>query len=123
MAALAAAGWSRWRRGQPLAALARDIFAIAIYPALAILGFAIFSRVVIGEWLVAGGFFVPENKALGDPLMAAAEIGWGTQLLSGTPLTWVGGAGVAIALVLGLARRRHADMLIAVALLDRKSVV
>jgi len=122
VAALAAAGWSRWRRGQPLAALARDIFAIAIYPALAILGFAIFSRVVIGEWLVAGGFFVPENKALGDPLMAAAEIGWGTQMLSGTPLTWVGGAGVAIALVLGLARRRHADMLIAVALLAMAAI-
>src|SRR6185436_10735675 len=72
--------------------------------------------------LVAGGFFVPENKALGDPLIAVAEIGWGAQMLSGTPLTWLGGAGVAIALALGLARRRHAGMLIAVALLAMAAI-
>ena len=122
VAALAAAVWACWRRGQPFAGAARDIAGIAIYPALAIAGFAIVSRVVIGEWLVAGGFFVPENKALGDPMTAVAEIGWGVQMLSGTPLTWLGGAGVAIALVLGLARRRHADMLIAVALLAMAAI-
>jgi hypothetical protein len=122
VAALAAAGWGRWRSGQPPGAVVREIAGIAVYPALAILGFAIFSRVVIGEWLVAGGFFVPENKALGDPLIAVAEIGWGAQMLSGTPLTWLGGAGVAIALALGLARRRHAGMLIAVALLAMAAI-
>jgi len=122
VAALAAAGWGRWRSGQLPGGVAREIAGIAVYPALAILGFAIFSRVVIGEWLVAGGFFVPENKALGDPLIAVAEIGWGAQMLSGTPLTWLGGAGVAIALALGLARRRHAGMLIAVALLAMAAI-
>jgi hypothetical protein len=122
VAALAAAAWARWRRGQPLAGVAGDIAGIAVYPALAIAGFAIFSRVVIGEWLVAGGFFVPENKALGDPMMAAAEIGWGAQMLGGTPLAWLGGAGVAIALVLGIARRRRADMLIAIALLAMAAI-
>ena len=122
VAALAAAAWARWRRGQPLAGVARDIAGIAVFPALAIAGFAIFSRVVIGEWLVAGGFFVPENKALGDPMMAAAEVGWGAQMLSGTPLTWLGSAGVGIALMLGIARRRHADTLIAVALLAMAAI-
>jgi hypothetical protein len=122
VAALAAAAWARWRGGQPLAGVARDIAAIALYPAVAIAGFAIFSRVVIGEWLVAGGFFVPENKALGDPMMALAEIGWGAQMLSAAPLTWLGGAGIAIALVLGLARRRRAEMLIVVSLLAMAAV-
>jgi hypothetical protein len=120
--ALAAAAWTRWRRGHPLAAVARDIAGIAVYPALAVAGFAIFSRVVIGEWFVAGGFFVPENKALGDPMMAAAEIGWGARMLSGTPLTWAGAAGIAIALGLGLFRRRRGDMLVAVALMAMAAI-
>ena len=116
VAALAAAAWARWRRGQPVPAVARGIAGIAVYPALTVAAFAIFSRVVIGEWFVSGGFFVPENKALGDPVMAAAEIGWGARMLSGAPLTWVGAAGLAIALGFGLGSRRRAEMLIAVAL-------
>jgi hypothetical protein len=120
--ALAAAAWTRWRRDQPLAAVARDIARVALYPAVAIAGFAIFSRVVIGEWFLAGGFFVPENKALGDPAMAAAEIGWGTRMLSGAPLTWLGGFGIATALGAGLASRKRADMLIAGALLATAAI-
>ena len=42
--------------------------AIAVYPAVAIVAFAVFSRVVVGAWFVASDFFVPENKALGDPI-------------------------------------------------------
>jgi hypothetical protein len=120
--ALAAAAWTRWRRGDLLPAVARDIAGIAVYPALAIAGFAIFSRVVIGDWFVAGGFFVPENKALGDPVMAAAEIGWGARMLSGAPLTWAGAAGIAIALGLGLFGRRRGDMLMAVALMAMAAI-
>jgi hypothetical protein len=120
--ALAAAAWTRWRRAERLPAVARDISAIAVYPALAIVAFAVFSRVVIGEWFLAGGFFVPENKALGDPVMAAAEIGWGARMLSGAPLTWVGAVGIAIALGLGLGSRRRADMLMVVALLAMAAI-
>jgi hypothetical protein len=120
--ALAAAAWTRWRRGQRLPAMFRDTAGIAVYPALAIAGYAIFSRVVIGEWFLAGGFFVPENKALGDPAMAAAEIVWGARILSGAPLTWLGAAGIAIALAVGLASRRRADMLMPVALLAMAAI-
>jgi len=102
--------------------MARDIAGIAVYPALAIAGYAIFSRIVIGEWFLAGGFFVPENKALGDPVMAAAEIGWGARVLSGAPLTWLGATGMAIALTLGLASRRRAEMLMPVALLAMAAI-
>jgi hypothetical protein len=117
VAALAAAGWARWRRGQPVGAAVRDIWEIAAYPVVAVLAFAIFSRVVIGEWFVASGFFVPENKALGDPMLAAAEVGWGSRALSGVALTWVGAAGAAVAAVVGVVNRRRADMLIALSLL------
>ena len=115
--ALAAAAWTRWRRGQPLTSALRDVSAIAVYPAIAVVAFAIFSRVVVGAWFVGSDFFVPENKALGDPMMAAAEIGWGVRVLSGPLLTWLGGAGLALAAGVGLASRRRADALIALSLL------
>src|SRR6185295_4001814 len=95
-AALAAAALARWRRGESLVEATRAIARVAVYPALAIISFTIFSRVVIGAWFVSGGFFVPENKALGDAALAAREIGWGAQMLSGPILTWVGGVGIAI---------------------------
>jgi hypothetical protein len=122
ISALVAAAWARWRRGQPLAAALRDAGAIAVYPAAAILTFAIFSRVVGGAWFVGSDFFVAENKAIGDPLMAAAEIGWGARMLSGTWLTWIGGAGVALAVVVGLASRSRADALTVLALLGMAAI-
>ena len=120
--ALTAAGWVRWRAGEPLADAARGIARIALYPAGAIVGFSIFSRVVIGEWFVSGGFFVPENKALGDAWLAAKEIAWAAQRLSGPALTWIGGIGLLVAVLASVValRRAHprrqwtADALIAI---------
>jgi hypothetical protein len=100
--ALAAAIWTRWRRGQPLQTVWREVGAIALYPAIAVAGFAIFSRVVVGQWFVGGDFFVPENKALDDPTLALKEIGWGTVMLSGEALTWIGGIGLMVAFAWGL---------------------
>ena len=122
ISALVAAAWTRWRRGQLLTAALRDVGAIAVYPAVAILAFAIFSRVVVGAWFVGSDFFVPENKAIGDPLMAAKEIGWGARTLSGTWLTWIGGAGVALAGVAGLVSRKRADALTVLALLGMAAI-
>jgi hypothetical protein len=107
--ALTAAGWVRWRGGEPFADALRGIARIALYPAVAIVGFSIFSRVVIGEWFVSGGFFVPENKALGDAWLAAKEIGWGAQMLSGPALTWIGGVGLVGAVVASVVALRRAD--------------
>ena len=122
VSALGAAVWARWRRGLPLGAATREVSTMAVYPAVAILTFFAFSRVVIGEWFVGSGFFVPENKALSDPMMAAAEIGWGARMLSGVALTWLGAAGAAIALAIGLFNRRRADTLIVVSLLGMAAV-
>ena len=122
ISALIAAAWTRWRRGQPLTAALRDVGAIALYPAVAVMGFAIFSRVIVGAWFVSSDFFVPENKALGDPLMAAKEIGWGAQMLSGRLLLWIGGAGVAIAVVVGLVSAARAATLTVLALLGMAAI-
>ena len=120
--ALGAAVWTRSRRGQPLTSALRDVAAIAFYPAIAIVCFGLFSRVVAGAWFVGNDFFVPENKALGDPVMAASEIAWGARMLSGTLLTWIGGAGVVLAAGLGLVSRRRADALIVLALLGMAAI-
>ena len=122
ISALIAAAWSRWRGGRPLISALRDVSAIAIYPAVAVAGFALFSRAVVGSWFVGSDFFVPENKALGDPMLSLAEIGWGTQQLSGALLTWIGGAGVATAVVIGLISRRRADALTVLALLGMAAI-
>jgi hypothetical protein len=117
--ALAAAVWVRWRDGEPLEESSRAVARVALCPAVAIVGFAIFSRVVIGAWFVSSGFFVPENKALGDAVLAAKEIGWGAQMLSGPMLTWLGAIGIGLAMIggalagrpatAGPLRRRSAD--------------
>ncbi len=122
VSALAAAAWTRWRRRQPLISALRDVSEIAIYPAIAIIGFALFSRIVVGAWFVGSDFFVPENKAMGDPMMAAAEIGWGARMLSGSALAWIGGAGLALAAGVGLTSRRRADAVIVIALLGMAAI-
>jgi hypothetical protein len=99
--ALIVAVWLRWREGLPFDDSVRTVARVAVFPAAAIAGFAIFSRVVIGAWFVSSGFFVPENKALGDAVLAAKEIGWGAGMLSGPLLTWIGGSGIAIVLLAG----------------------
>jgi hypothetical protein len=115
-AALVAAVWVRWRRGESVSAAVRQVAVVGAYPAAGILAFAVFSRVVIGEWFVASGFFVPENKALGSPLAAASEIGWGVQMLSGPTLTYLGAAGAAVLVLLGLVRAKWAGGLVVLAL-------
>jgi len=122
VAALAAAAFARWRQGDSLRDAVRAVARIAIVPAVAIVGFAIFSRVVIGEWFVSGGFFVPENKSLGDPVLAAKEIGWGVRTASGPLLVVAGAAGVAVMAAMGLVNRRRATWLIAASLLAMAAI-
>jgi 4-amino-4-deoxy-L-arabinose transferase-like glycosyltransferase len=115
-AALAATAWALWRRGEPLVRACRRVAEIALYPTAAIIAFAVFSRVVVGRWFVSSDFFVPENKALGLPFVAAAEIVWGTTQLSGQILVALAVAGGTALLVAGGFMRRRADWLIAVSL-------
>ena len=114
--ALAAALWTRWRRGDSLASSTAAVMRVAVYPTAAILAFAVFSRVVVGQWFVSSDFFVPENKAQGLPMIAIDEIVWGARALSGRIVIVIGIAGSAALLVAGVFRRRHASALIALSL-------
>jgi hypothetical protein len=115
-AALAAAAWTLWARGATAGAAIERVAGIAAYPAAAVLGFAVFSRVVIGEWFVASGFFVPENKALGLPTLAAKEVLWGLRNLSAPAVAAVAAVGAAGLVALALLFRRRGDALIALSL-------
>ena len=115
-AALAAAAWTRWRRGQPLSASIIAVARVAAYPTAAILAFALFSRVVVGQWFVSGDFFVPDNKAQGLPIAAVNEIIWGTRALSGRMTIVLGVAGCIALAAAGLFVRRRAGALIALSL-------
>ena len=115
-AALAASVWARWRQGESLRASIAGVARIAVYPTAAILAFALFSRVVVGQWFVSSDFFVPENKAQGLPRIAIDEIVWGTRELSGRYVIALGVAGCAAMLAAGLFIKRRAGALIALSL-------
>jgi hypothetical protein len=104
------------RNGESWPIAARRTMSIAISPAIALVAFAIFSRVVVGQWFVSRDFFVPENKALGDMAMAVREIGWGARMLSSAPLAWIGAAGLVAALLTGLWMPSRAHAMIPIAL-------
>ena len=105
---LAAAVWACWRRGLPLLRTIRAVADVALYPTLAILGFFVLSRATVGHWLVTTGFFVPQNDALGHPLIAALQIIWGEHRVSGRLLLGAAIAGGLVLLVQGARSREHA---------------
>lgn len=115
-AALVATAWTRWREGETLPAAARSAARIALYPTLAILAFAVFSRAVVGQWFVSSDFFVPDNKAQGLPIVAFNEIVWGTRELSGQILIVFAVAGCAALVAIGVFVRQRASALIALSL-------
>ena len=115
-AALAAALWTRWRSGDSVPAAARSVARVAVYPTVAILAFALFSRVVVGQWFVSSDFFVPDNKAQGMPIVALDEIVWGARELSGRLVIALAIAGCIALFVAGILRRQSAKALIALSL-------
>jgi hypothetical protein len=120
--ALAGAVWARWRRGEALDSVIWRMARIALYPAAALIAFAIFSRIVVGRWFVTGDFFVPENKALGDPLMAAKEIAWGVRMLSGPLLVAIGLLGLVTLIAIGAFNRARASAIVAVSMVAMAAI-
>jgi hypothetical protein len=115
-AALAIAFDVRRRQGNTAQAAAVAAARVAAWPAAAVLAFLVFSRIVIGEWFVAGGFFVPENDALGDPVAALAQVAWGVHQLTGSATGWIAAAGLVAIFGLALFDRSRAPAALALAL-------
>ena len=113
---LAASAFALWRAGSPVGIVMRRVAVLAMYPVLAIVGFALHSRYTVGEWIITGGFFVADNLALGKPHRAIGQILWGTRRLSGYALMIAGMATAAIFIVRALRARAQAHLLIVLAL-------
>jgi hypothetical protein len=118
---LIAAVWVLWRRGVSVRSSGRAIGAVAVYPLAAIIGFSVFSRIVIGSWF-ASGFFVPENPAQGHPLEAINQIVWGLHELSGSGVLLAAIAGLLVLAGSSLLASAHAVRLLPLALLGTAAV-
>jgi hypothetical protein len=102
--------------GLPLRAAAAAVARLAAYPTAAILLFLLNSRWTVGSWFVSGEFFVAENEALGQPLLAWDQVREGALGLS-TPLTiWSAYAGAALVLIAAVRSRGRASLLLVLAL-------
>jgi hypothetical protein len=120
--ALAFAVWACWRHGDALDTAVRRVGRIALYPAVALIAFTIFSRIVVGRWFVSGDFFVPENKALGDPWLAVKQIAWGVRMLSGPLLVAIGLVGLGALLAIGVFSRARGSALVAVSVVAMAAI-
>ncbi len=106
-----------WRRVPDFSAAVRRCAPIWVWPAAAVAGFMLFSRIVVGEWFVSSGFFVPDNPVRGQPWAVSVAIWEGTYRLSSYALTVAAAIGF-VALGLRSIRDRSAGpALLAVSLL------
>lgn len=99
----------------PAEALRRGL-RLAAWPIGAILLFTVHSRATIGEWFTTGGFFVPENKALGKPWLAASQVVWGLIAVVGQWPVVIAALGIAATLVAALRQPSRRALLVALAL-------
>jgi hypothetical protein len=104
-AALVLAGLARLLRGARLADVLRGTGRIAAWPVAFVIVFLMLSRATIGEWFVAGGFFVPENPALNRPFAAARQVLNGVVSLGGAVLVVAGVAGALSAVAVAIRGR------------------
>lgn len=114
-AALAAAWYARVGREAASRAL-RGTARVALWPAIAILGFFVLSRATIGEWFVTGGFYVPDNTAIGRPFEALRQIWGGLRMLSGPGIAVIASLAAPLVLLRALREERRTPALVAVAL-------
>lgn len=121
-AALAIGLLVEWRRTGAAADAVRRTAGAAIWPAAAIAGFLLFSRIVAGQWFVSNGFFVPDNPAQGRPLAAALGVWWGTHRLSSYALISVAAGGLLALAVRAFRDRAAAHGLVAVSLVASAAV-
>jgi hypothetical protein len=84
------------RRGVSPRVAALAVARLAAYPAIAGVLFLLNSRWTVGAWFISGGFFVAENDALGQPLLAWDQVREGVYRLSSPALVWPAYAGAAL---------------------------
>jgi hypothetical protein len=116
-AALAATVYATWRQGAPAPVVMRRTLRLAAWPFAAVVLFLINSRITVGAWFVAGGFYVPDPTYQGLAWRTLVSLWWGTHELSGYVVEIVALSGAVVLAARALARPRDAALLIPLALL------
>jgi hypothetical protein len=104
------------RRGASVRTALTACARLAAYPAAAVLVFLANSRWTVGQWLVSGDFFVAENEALGQPLLAGEQIREGLDRLGGATARWTAMAGTALVIWAFVRSRAQASLVLVLAL-------
>jgi hypothetical protein len=115
-ALIALAGIVLWRRGAGVWRAAAACARLAAYPAVAVALFMVNSRWTVGAWFISSGFFVAENPALGEPMLAWTQVREGLELLSGVWTIWTAYIGAVLILVAFVRTGRHANLLLVLSL-------
>ena len=115
-ACYATSAFAWWRRGRALRDIVQLYARLAIYPAAAILGFMVFSRITVGEWFVSGGFFVPDETLRGQFMVAIDKINEGVALLGGGWLVLLTQIALVLVALVGLASVGRSPMLVPLSL-------
>ena len=119
-----AIAYALWRQGMPVGVLARTVVGVVAWPAVAVVLFLINSRVTVGSWFVAGGFYVPDVEYQDRPVRSLVAVWWGTHQLSGYVVETVALASAGVMAVRALlapsgveeSRRAEAALLIPISL-------
>ena len=96
-----------WRNGAGLLPATRSALRVGAWPLGALLLFLVLSKATVGEWLVTGGFYEPNNPAHRDPLKALVQVGWGLGRVGGWPVAWAAAAGAVVVLLNGVVHRQR----------------
>jgi hypothetical protein len=115
-ATLGLSAWAWWRTGVSVRRLAPVYAHLALFPLLAATGFMLFSRITVGEWFVSGGFFVPDPKLQGQPLVVLRQMREGLDELGGTVLIRTALASLVAIILIALVWRRQGVLVVPLAL-------
>lgn len=113
---LVAVAYALWRRGTPVRTLVRRVWTLGRWPGGAVALFLINSRVTVGSWFVAGGFYAPDPTYAGQAAKTLVAVWWGTHQMSGYVVEVVALAVAATFLLRAVARAADAALLVPVAL-------
>jgi len=122
VSAIAAAGLVLWVRGLSAAVIARQIWRLGRWPAIAIAVFLLNSRLTVGQWFVSDGFYELDPTYNGQAGKVLLSIWWGTHRLGGYLLEIVALATAAFIVVRTWAGQRDAALIVTVALFAAATV-
>jgi len=105
-----------WRRGVPFARAAGRVAGVAAFPALAGIAFLAQSRLTVGRWFVADGFYVVDNPDIGRPFKTIGSIWWASHHLNGYGVLLCAVAGAVAVATTGWLSKARASALVVLAM-------